>query len=242
MSVAGLVTCKLNLPLSRFVTEQISRLSELPVYRRQESTVELPYALAKRLGWFKRSSDATRPARRELSWLIGTASVEQGFTGCGLAQADDTPPALDDDLPPHNSGDCPSTNSRGVDMGEISPSELTGELRIAVARAVASHQIEDVVLESIARRLTELPSADLIRRINVCTHGICADYFFDPQDWREALAGILQSAIRIRRFEYFPWGIIKDDLIQVRVEYQLDELVRVALPQDPVPARTRLQL
>jgi hypothetical protein len=50
MSVVGLVTFKLNLPLSRFVTELMSRISELPVYRRQESGADLPYALAKRLG------------------------------------------------------------------------------------------------------------------------------------------------------------------------------------------------
>jgi hypothetical protein len=47
----GLVTFKLNLPLSRFVTEQISRMSELPVYRRPETSVDPPYALARRLGW-----------------------------------------------------------------------------------------------------------------------------------------------------------------------------------------------
>jgi hypothetical protein len=50
MSVVGLVTFKLNLPLSRFVAEQMSRMSELPLYRRQESRADLPYALAKRLG------------------------------------------------------------------------------------------------------------------------------------------------------------------------------------------------
>jgi hypothetical protein len=50
MSVVGLVTFKLNLALSGFVTEQMPRISELPVYRRQESGVDRPYALSKRLG------------------------------------------------------------------------------------------------------------------------------------------------------------------------------------------------
>ena len=48
--LVGLVTFKLNFSLSRFVTEQMSRLSELPAYHSQESTVDLPYALARRLG------------------------------------------------------------------------------------------------------------------------------------------------------------------------------------------------
>jgi hypothetical protein len=48
--VVGLVTFKLNLVLSRFVTEQVLRLSELPVYRRQEAGVDQPYALVRRLG------------------------------------------------------------------------------------------------------------------------------------------------------------------------------------------------
>lgn len=120
-------------------------------------------------------------------------------------------------------------------------SELTGELRIAVARAVASHQVDDSVLEGVAQRLTELPSLDLARSINVCTHGICVDYFFRPKEWRDALVKLLDSPLRIRRFDYFPWGIIRDDLIQVRVEYQVDELVQVALPTDPVPVKTRLR-
>ena len=45
----GFVTFKLNLTLSRFVTEQMSRLTDLPVYRRQESSVDQPHALARRL-------------------------------------------------------------------------------------------------------------------------------------------------------------------------------------------------
>jgi hypothetical protein len=120
-------------------------------------------------------------------------------------------------------------------------SEMTGELRIAVARAVASHQIDDSVLEKVSQRLSELPSVDLARSINVCTHGICVDYFFRPKEWREALVNLLESPLRIRRFEYFPWGIIRDDLIQARVEYQVDELVQVALPSDPIPVKTRLR-
>jgi hypothetical protein len=45
-----LVTFNLNSALSRFVTEQMSRLPELPVHRREVSSVDRPYALARRLG------------------------------------------------------------------------------------------------------------------------------------------------------------------------------------------------
>jgi hypothetical protein len=50
ITLVGLVTFKLNLSLSRFVTEQMSHLSELPIYSRRQSSVDQPYALAKRLG------------------------------------------------------------------------------------------------------------------------------------------------------------------------------------------------
>jgi len=114
------------------------------------------------------------------------------------------------------------------------------ELRLAAARTIAAHEVPDEVLERVGQQLAELPTADLIRRIDVCTHGICVDYFTDPGDWREVLLKIIDGPTRIRRLDWFPWGIIRDDLIQMRVEYQFDELARRALPQDPVPAHHQL--
>ncbi len=112
------------------------------------------------------------------------------------------------------------------------------ELRMAAARSIAAHEVPDELLEQVGRQLGDLSTADLIRGIDVCTYGICVDYFLDPGDWREIILKIAESPIRIRRMDWFPWGIIRDDLIQMRVEYQFDELAQKALPSDPVPWRT----
>lgn len=124
-------------------------------------------------------------------------------------------------------------------MADDFSGDMAGELRIAVARAVASHQVDDRLLQGVAKKLNELPNVDLVRGINVCTHGICVDYFLEPPKWRDVLVSLLEGPLRVRRFEYFPWGIIRDDLLQLRVEYQVDELVKVALPSDPIPVKTR---
>lgn len=110
-----------------------------------------------------------------------------------------------------------------------------GALRLAAARAVAGHVVPDDVLERVGKRLAALPAAELVRGLDICTHGICLDYFVDPGDWRKVLDLIQESPVRIRHIDWFPWGIIRDDLIQLRVEYQFDELAQVALPSDPVP-------
>jgi hypothetical protein len=114
---------------------------------------------------------------------------------------------------------------------------IVDELRMSAARAVAAHEVPDDVLEQVGARIAELPTADIIRGIDVCTHGICVDYFVEPRDWREILFKITDSPTRIRRIDWFPWGITTDDLIQIRVEYQMDVLSRKAVPQDPIPAR-----
>jgi hypothetical protein len=104
-------------------------------------------------------------------------------------------------------------------------------LRMATARAVAAHEVPDDVLESVGQQLAKLPTADLIRGIDICTYGICIDYFVEPDRWRELLEGVVEGGPRIRHIDWFPWGIIQDDLIQMRVEYQFDELAAVAVPQ-----------
>jgi len=121
----------------------------------------------------------------------------------------------------------------GKDRGTVD------QLRLAAARAVAAHEVPDDILEDVGRQLAQLPTVDLIRGIDVCTHGICIDYFVDPGDWREIFLRIIDGPIRIRHIDWFPWGIIRDDLIQMRVEYQFDRLALKASPQDPIPIRPR---
>lgn len=118
-------------------------------------------------------------------------------------------------------------------------SAVIDQLRLAAARGVAAREVPDDLLQKVGRQLAELPTADLIRGLDVCTHGICIDYFIEPSDWRETFLRLTDGPIRIRRIDWFPWGIIRDDLIQMRVEYQFDELAIDVLPksspQDPIP-------
>lgn len=115
-------------------------------------------------------------------------------------------------------------NARGIERG------AADALRMATARAVAAHQVPDEVLQSVGRQLAELPTAERIRGIDICTYGVCVDYFVEPDRWRELLDGIVQGGPRIRHIDLFPWGIVEDDLMQVRVEYQFDEMVAAAVP------------
>lgn len=103
-------------------------------------------------------------------------------------------------------------------------------LRLAAARAVAGHSVPDDVLQSVGKRLSGLPIADAIRRLDICSYGICVDYFVEPERWRDFLGEIFDTDLRIRGLDSFPWGIIRDDLVQVRVQYEMEELAQVAQP------------
>lgn len=108
-------------------------------------------------------------------------------------------------------------------------------LRLAAARAVAGHAVPDEVLASVSKRLSALPIADAIRRLDICTYGICVDYFVEPERWRDFLGELFDTDLRIRKLDSFPWGIIRDDLLQVRVQYEMDELASVAQPKLSTP-------
>lgn len=96
-------------------------------------------------------------------------------------------------------------------------------IRKALALAVARRDISDDVVDSIAGQLSKAGAIDGIRRLDLCTYGICLDYFVGPDRWRDVLEGLLNQRT-VRRVEMFPWGIIDPDLIQIKVEHQIDEL------------------
>lgn len=96
-------------------------------------------------------------------------------------------------------------------------------IRKALALAVARRDVPDELVDSIADRLAKGSAAEGIRRLDVCTYGICVDYFVGPDRWRDVLNELINERT-IRRIETFPWGIIDPDLIQIRVEHQVDEL------------------
>ncbi|MDQ4124813.1 MAG: hypothetical protein M3134_04315 [Actinomycetota bacterium] len=97
-------------------------------------------------------------------------------------------------------------------------------IRKALAVAVARRDISEDVVDSIAERLSKTAAAaEGIRRLDVCTYGICIDYFVGPDRWRDVLNELINER-SVRRIELFPWGILDPDLFQVHVEHQVDEL------------------
>jgi hypothetical protein len=99
------------------------------------------------------------------------------------------------------------------------------ELQAALARAVAKYEVPDPVIAKIAERLS---GVDLrIRGLDVCSHGICIDYFTTDDRWLERLSQLLtiedsspyQVTVLIN-------GIPKPDLFHVRVEQQFGALAK----------------
>jgi hypothetical protein len=100
------------------------------------------------------------------------------------------------------------------------------EIRVELARAVASRRVPDDAVAALSKRLAaaKLP----IRGIDVCTYGICIDYFFNDDRWAKFLPEIINlKGARVHSLTVFPWGIPVLDLFRVRVEQEFDELARV---------------
>lgn len=99
-------------------------------------------------------------------------------------------------------------------------------IRTALAQAVVQRDVPDDVVDSLSASLAKLKVSEGIRRLDVCTYGICVDYFVGPDRWREMITDLLNER-RVRRIETFPWGILDPDLIQIKVEYQVNEINRI---------------
>lgn len=103
------------------------------------------------------------------------------------------------------------------------PAGDAGEIRMALARAVASRKVPDDAIAAVADRLArhKLP----IRGIDICAYGICIDYFFTDDRWSRVLPEILKlKGSHVHSITVFPWGIPVPDLFRVRVEQQFEEL------------------
>ena len=117
------------------------------------------------------------------------------------------------------------TTGRPADFGDVRFGEK--EIRVALARAIASRQVPDKAINAVAQRLaaTKLP----IRRIDICTYGICIDYFFTDDRWAKVLPELVRAnGADIRQITVFPWGIPFPDIFRVRVEQQFEELAALA--------------
>jgi hypothetical protein len=95
------------------------------------------------------------------------------------------------------------------------------DLRLALARAVASRRIPEEAITLVAKQLAQ--SKYKIRGIDVCALGICIDYFFDTDKWWQALPDLIRGKdSRVVGIEVFPWGIPVPDIYRVRVQQDFD--------------------
>ncbi len=98
-----------------------------------------------------------------------------------------------------------------------------GDLRMALARAVAGRKVPDDAIASVAKKLAA--SKYKIRAIDTCIYGICIDDFFDTDQWYRALTDLARGRdARVHGIEVFPWGIPWPDIYRVRVQQEFDEL------------------
>jgi hypothetical protein len=101
------------------------------------------------------------------------------------------------------------------------------EIRLALARAVATRQVSDQAIASVAKRLAATKLS--IRGIDICTYGICVDYFFSDDRWAKVLPDIVKAkGTRVHTITVFPWGIPFPDIFRVRIEQEFDEFARGA--------------
>jgi len=94
----------------------------------------------------------------------------------------------------------------------------TKDLSQRLSKRLSSYKVKDDVISKLADRV--LVEGLRIEKIDVCSVGICIDYFTDRVP---RLDGIL-SKFDVARLEVFPYGIIEWDRFRVRVGYHVDEL------------------
>jgi len=99
-------------------------------------------------------------------------------------------------------------------------------VRVALARALAERKIADDVIDMVAKQIATAKHP--IRGIDVCTYGICIDFFIDGKDWWHTLPELIEvEGGGLKGIEIFPWGIVNPDLLHVRVTQSLDVLPQV---------------
>jgi hypothetical protein len=92
-------------------------------------------------------------------------------------------------------------------------------LAAALAQRLASHNVGDEVIATLVRELDAIDRAPI--DVDVCTLGICVDYFID----RREVGGLfekLRNSKSLGPIRVFPKGIIQPDGFLVQVEHTLD--------------------
>lgn len=98
----------------------------------------------------------------------------------------------------------------------------TKEIYVALAKKVSQLDIPTELIEKTVSRLAE--NKEMIRDINVCTHGICLDYFIQSDKPWGSIENIVATNTGIKQLRIFPWGIPNPDIFHVEVELDVPEL------------------
>jgi hypothetical protein len=132
---------------------------------------------------------------------------------------------------PGGNMDPQGTETRSGGKPELADARVSEaeEIRVALARAVATRQVPDQAIASVAKRLAAAKLS--VRGIDICAYGICIDYFFTDDRWTRVLPDLIKAkGTRVHNITVFPWGIPVPDLYRVRVEQEFDEFARGAMP------------
>lgn len=90
------------------------------------------------------------------------------------------------------------------------------DVRTALAKALAGHQVDDQVIERAAIQLAKLPKK--IRGLDICQYGICLDLFLDGEDWRVSVRELLAlEEHQWERFQVLIHGIPVPDFARVEL-------------------------
>lgn len=99
----------------------------------------------------------------------------------------------------------------------------TEEIRTVLARAVANRTVSDKAIDEVAMQIAKAKHP--IRKLDICTLGICWDYFVDNEDWWSTLPDLVSiPGSQLIGIEIFPFGIPWPDLFQVRVTQRFDAI------------------
>jgi hypothetical protein len=104
---------------------------------------------------------------------------------------------------------------------------LDASVRAALARAVTDRTVSDDTIKAFTGQLEKLSGQAEIRRLDVTAYGIWIDYLVGRREWQKLLTSIFDTEIHIKKFEGFPWGVLADDLMHVKVEVELDGIAGV---------------
>ena len=94
----------------------------------------------------------------------------------------------------------------------------TKEIHLALARRLATREVSDDTLKSVASRI--IRDGLKIGGVDFCPYGICIDYFSD----RPVSIDAFLKDTTFRAVKLFPYGILVDDLFRIQVEMNVPEL------------------